>query len=257
MILKEITNESKALQYALHYGFIFDNFPMQFMTPEICLAAVYCNPCSLEQVPSCHKTEDLCRIAVNVNGIALRFVPRDMIDESLCFLAIRTERYLTDYAEVLSFVPNEFMSRMLCLEAVERNGTALKYVPDDLKHFEICLAAVKSVKNELMEEVLGHVPKRTLDSPDFWLYAVKGGTSLLKNDPLRFVPDRFKTQDVCLAAVQTVGTALEFVPDNLKTKEMCVAALKSGGEALEYVPEKLQPKLREWLGWVGGENEAP
>jgi len=35
---------------------------------------------------------------------------------------------------------------------------------------------------------------------------------------------------------------LRYVPEKLKTEELCLIAVKKGGSALQYVPEKYLPK---------------
>lgn len=51
---------------------------------------------------------------------------------------------------------------------------------------------------------------------------------------LEFVPEQ--TPDLCLAAVESDGTALEFVRE--QTDEICSAALKSNPNAAQYIRKK-------------------
>ena len=57
---------------------------------------------------------------------------------------------------------------------------------------------------------------------------------------LGYVPEEFKTPEVCLAAVQNDGEALEYVPEELKTPELCLIAVQKYRQALRHVPEKLK-----------------
>jgi hypothetical protein len=69
---------------------------------------------------------------------------------------------------------------------------------------------------------------------------------------LQYVPEEFKTAELCLAAVKNEGSALEFVPEALKSEEICHAAIYYGhqagmgmgrivyGSALKYVPQNLR-----------------
>ncbi len=92
---------------------------------------------------------------------------------------------------------------------------------------------------------------------EFWRIAIEINSYLLF-----FVPDEYKTKELCTLAVIRNGAALMYVPpqikdyelcrkavnnnyhalkyvdDELKTKEMCEAAVKSCGSVLEYVPQK-------------------
>ena len=63
----------------------------------------------------------------------------------------------------------------------------------------------------------------------------------IKNEgrALEYVPEEFKTYELCKIAVTKWGSALEFVPEELKTKELCELAVKHYGGALEFVPKKI------------------
>jgi len=94
---------------------------------------------------------------------------------------------------------------------------------------------------------------------EFWRIAIEINALLLF-----FVPDEYKTQELCTLAVARDGMALkhvppemripelckravyndtrtlEFVGENEKTKELCLMAVKNHGSALEYVPYQLR-----------------
>jgi hypothetical protein len=79
-------------------------------------------------------------------------------------------------------VPDQLMTKEICLAAVQLAGYALQYVPDQLKTKEICLTAVQ-----------------------------KDGYAL------EYVPDQLMTVEICLAAVGQSAYALQYVPSILKT----------------------------------------
>jgi hypothetical protein len=91
-------------------------------------------------------------------------------------------------------------------------------------------------------------------SKEEWLSGYLGG------DTLRYVPRKFHSPELFMAAVKQDGGAIRFVPEKAETAELCLAALKNGaslrdvsqksltaemyaaavpndGRALEYVPE--------------------
>lgn len=94
----------------------------------------------------------------------------------------------------------------ICMAAVERNGYALEFVPEDKKTHELCLSAVNG----------------------FIGYALK------------YVPESMKTENICRIAVENVGDALEYVPEDKKTYELCLTAVRGNGPALQYVPESMK-----------------
>ena len=54
---------------------------------------------------------------------------------------------------------------------------------------------------------------------------------------LRFVPDQFKTQEICNRAVQSDPWVLRYVPDQFKTQEMCNRAMQRDPWMIEHVPD--------------------
>jgi len=57
---------------------------------------------------------------------------------------------------------------------------------------------------------------------------------------LRFVPENFKTAELCLEAVKSNGHALDDVPEEYMTVELCFEAVKHDSYALYNVPENLK-----------------
>ena len=53
---------------------------------------------------------------------------------------------------------------------------------------------------------------------------------------LAFVPDCFKTQEMCDEAFEIDPFILWHVPDHLKMQGMCIRAVEAGLGLLEYVP---------------------
>ena len=61
---------------------------------------------------------------------------------------------------------------------------------------------------------------------------------------LQYVPDYFRTKELCELAVKDWAYALESVPEELRTKELCELAItqEGCGQSLEFVPEELKTK---------------
>ena len=57
---------------------------------------------------------------------------------------------------------------------------------------------------------------------------------------LSYIPDSFKTKELCRCAVENHGLALQYVPECFVTKELCDIAVKSNSVALSYVPDKFK-----------------
>ena len=99
------------------------------------------------------------------------------------------------------------------LAAVQKDGWALDYVPEEFKTPELCLTAVKNAKGRLF------------------------GGSFLSH-----VPESLRDEKLCLAAVQQNGISLSHVPKALRTAELCRIAVEENGWALGDVPEELKTK---------------
>lgn len=56
----------------------------------------------------------------------------------------------------------------------------------------------------------------------------------------KYVPERFRDREICLAVVRQDGPALPYVPSALKDREMCLVTVRDGGALLEPVPEALR-----------------
>ena len=61
----------------------------------------------------------------------------------------------------------------------------------------------------------------------------------VRNNPavIFLVPDRFKTQELCIKAFEVDPWQLHDVPDHFKTQEMCDNAVKDDPSSLEFVPD--------------------
>jgi len=149
----------------------------------------------------------------------------------LCLEAVKKNGY------ALKYVPEEFKTAELCLEAIKQNGNVLEYVPENLKTEELCYEAVKKDSRPLE-----YVPEN-LKTTELCLKAIRdkhGPISCLADKVLKYVPEHLKTPELCLEAVKMNGYGLQYVPEALKTVELCFEAVKRNGDVLEYVPEALK-----------------
>ena len=88
------------------------------------------------------------------------------------------------------------------------------------------------------------------------------------NKPAVFflVPDRFKTQELCIKALEVDPWQLNNIPDYLKTQKMCDKVVKDYPSSLQFVPDWFvtQQKIDVWyddyywyhddeiIGWYNG-----
>ena len=69
-----------------------------------------------------------------------------------------------------------------------------------------------------------------------------------KQGILEFIPDNFKTQEMCIKVAEENPWTLRCVPDRINTQGMCERAVESEPYTLAYVPDYL--KTKEMCEWV-------
>jgi hypothetical protein len=178
---------------------------------NICLNTVRKNGELIEYVPKILRTTELYQ-AVEQYRIEIEKLEKEnlRIQQEMARYLENIKRKGTD----LRYVPDNYITVPLCLEAVKQNCEALYFVPDEHKTVQICLIAVK--QNGLLLEI---------------------------------VPNENKTLEVILVAVKQNGEALKFVPKIRRTEEICYFAIqKSGIKVLPYVPEKIRERIKLNIG---------
>jgi len=170
---------------------------------------------------------------------------------------------------MLEYVPEALKTEVLCLAAVQQAGGALDYVPEALKtdastFDSIGLAAVlqdesawEYIPEELQDSVYAAYTN-AFSTEALCLAAVQKDGNMLKH-----VPDRLKTEAVCIEAMKhSVCSSynriiesnwtptpytyhpLKEIPDALKTEAVCIEAVQKDSRALEFVPEILRGKVK-------------
>lgn len=194
-------------------------------TPERCLEAVKQNGRTLELIPKNLHSVALCLEAVKQNASAIKYVSRKIMTVDICIEAVRNDGTIIAYS---TYIPDEFRTKKLYLEAIKQNGKALEYVPDKYKSESFCRKAIK--QNGL---ALEFVPKNILSKELFVLAVEQNGLAL------EYVPSKNRSKGLCNAAVNNNVLALEHVPNRYKTTELCNAAVNSSWKAFLYVPESM------------------
>lgn len=194
-------------------------------TPERCLEAVKQNGLTLKSVPKNLHSVTLCLEAVKQNALAIKHVSRKVLTNDICIEAVRNNGTIIAYS---TYIPDEFRTKKLYLEAIKQNGRALEYVPDKYKSESLCKKAI--MQNGL---ALEFVPRNILSKDLFVLAVEQNGLCLA------YVPSKNRSKELCNAAVNNNVLALEHVPNRYKTTELCNAAVNSSWKAFLYVPESM------------------
>lgn len=124
-------------------------------------------------------------------------------------------------------VPENVISKPICLAAVRSQMYALSYVPPNLMDEEIIRAAA-----EINKDIVFMLPNKCLLDKDLVMIAFRVGniTSIAR------LPEDVFDKELSLLVVQESGSNLSYVPENLRDYDVCLAAVSDRGWTLRYVP---------------------
>jgi hypothetical protein len=129
----------------------------------------------------------------------------------------------------LEYVPEDLITEEMCRIAVTQNGWALEYVPRALRTEEICHIAVAE-----RAVALEYVPFARCTAEICKIAVTNDGLAL------EYVPEVLRTEQICSLAVAQHGSALKFVPEALRSEDMFRMSLSQRGSALGYMPKDLK-----------------
>lgn len=127
-------------------------------------------------------------------------------------------------------------NRNLCMLALEKDGTVLKFLNEDFKNdIEVVTKAVKQ-----NSKCLHFASKELRNDKDLALMSLENS-----NESLESMPDKFKDdEDIMLKAVKINGVVLRFASNRLKAnKSIVLAALISYPLADIYIDSQLKEEI--------------
>jgi hypothetical protein len=222
-IFKMIETEEDALLW-LHSRRSYEQVPEAVRTERVYITMILDHAFPPELIPEPKKTRNIRLVlAAMEEGAALQYVPDQFKTEKLCLQAIRKD------VAAIQYIPNSMKTERFYLTVVADNGTAMQYVPDRFKTAELYLFAVEN--DEL---AISDVPDQ-FKTAELYLFAVKNGRLAISD-----VPDQFKTAELCTTVVLKDYRALQYVPDRIKTNKLCLMVLKHNAKAFNYIPDGLK-----------------
>lgn len=183
-------------------------------TPENCLLAVSLYYKTLEHIPKALQTEELCLIAVRQCGYALKYVSEKIITEEICFEAIKLDSVKTFNYNVFSYIPKAYLTTEFCQKAYDINPKILYRIPYE---FYDNLDIISDEKPSL----------------SFTQKVADDGLSL-KNIPTRNI-----SKNICVTDINNNALSLEFIPNRFKTNELCETALEKDFKCISFCNESL------------------
>jgi len=134
----------KSLTGVLHKNpFMLRHVCDQMRTRAVCMAAVTISGDVIQYLSDAQQKKvgmEVCIAAVNSRSYALQYVCEAMRTPELVVQTFMKDGMSLAY---LSHSEQRNLGVTVCIQAVEKNGLAIKYLCDDLKTKEVCLAAIK------------------------------------------------------------------------------------------------------------------
>lgn len=232
----------------------------------------------LRLLPESEKTPDIVRDVVQyphyIEPELLRELPEHLLTDELVaahqrkhsladldlpapFLKDQDYRFAIECAPMdLERVPAVRKTPALCMYAVQQDGKALQFVPQELITEDMCLLALGTANlNSIQDFIPAHCKKGelaqvfpllsgrgTLDkiprkkrTKAVWRSLAMSEPSWLQKDEF---PEELRTLELCMTIVAYNGYALEHVPEEFRTKELCLTAILNDAIALSSLPEE-------------------
>jgi len=130
--------------------------------------------------------------------------------------------------------PLDIFTYEMFLEAVKQFGVHISLLPYEYFTPEICLEAIKpdTVRHKIYNELINKgsairwIPEEFITEE--WCYiGAKAKNHYIMSNILNKIPEKFRTERVCIESVKRDGHEFFFVPETLKTKELCLTAIKA------------------------------
>lgn len=138
---------------------------------------------------------------------------------------------------------------VMALDSVELDSTALKSIAKGLPYGAGWRESLefRAETQHLLEERDSHYIKKLMSGMTLNFVPVAHRTGSVCSVALQksitpsftYVPDEFKTQELCEKAVDACGNNIDSVPDEFKTQELCERAIAYSPYGLRYIPDAI------------------
>ena len=177
------------------------------------------HPECLQYIPKSNRKYDFIKAAITSDGYVLRLLDDDERTLEICKIAISKNVYS------LMFVPERLITNDFMIYAINCNYNALKLIENQTE--EMCIIAMEK-------------------SP-YAIYLIKDKTEnvMLKATKIKgLYKDKNMPQfyNAVLAYIKENGNSLQYVRRKYKTYELCKAAINNSAFAIKYVPKEILEK---------------
>lgn len=154
----------------------------KYTTYQESLKHVKINGDNLKNVKDEFMTEELCMIAIKNSSSALQFIKNQSL--KMCLLSV------SKYAYNIKYVNDEFMTEELCMIVIKKDSRLLQFIKK--QSLKMCLIVVENdgscieyINHEFMNN---KIIKLSFENNEC-------------NSILNLIDDKFKTEEICLYAV--------------------------------------------------------
>lgn len=140
--------------------------------------------------------------------------------------------YIKASSRIFYSIPDKYLTYKICLEAVRGDSCLLSKIP---KHFltkEICELAISKLENKNFQPVLASVPEK-FKTYEFCLKAIQIDPGSLEHVPINIID-----YSMCKKSVLLDGEAISCVPDKFQTEELKLLAINQTWQAIRYIKEQ-------------------
>ncbi|WP_257265817.1 DUF4116 domain-containing protein [Endozoicomonas sp. ONNA2] len=193
--------------------------------------ALRTNPEDFALIPEAQLTEELCRQALEIHSFTFAYMPTQCKSQALCHAACDLN------SELIKHVPQEKITEEIISMITRKPGIPifdLSCIPDHFLTRTICNRLTAHNRMFKVMYPLVEFPPEDRDYECYLNACKKNWTSI------KFVPNEFKTREICLAAINhQFSLALRFIPIEKRDTLLCETAFNQRVDNLEWMPGSL------------------
>lgn len=204
-----------------------DNFlsdiPINRRTETVCMKALNDHPGNMEDIPDYLFTEKRVERILDMNYHFIADLPKEKLNEEICLNAIRKN------SSVFLHMPQEVKTEKVCIAAYEQarmetdDPAYLKSIVGAIPHGKICIDLLNKYAYSSSGEfdtILTSISKNVLNR-EIAEQAVK-----LQEYAILTIPENLISQNMVQRVIEADANLLYNVPDRYKTRELCLKAVQ-------------------------------
>ena len=191
----------------------------------------------LKDYPPNQQTYEICREFIKQQSYCydtISYINKNVMATSqvyeLCCYAVELSY------SMIAHIPLDIIDMAMCIGAVKKCPNAIEYIPIKYKTYELCQLALQKKSYFRNDSILSHIPTNILDEQLILMYLALDDGSHDKQ-LLRYVPQNYLTNSVCIAGVKKCGCNIKLLDKEYQTGDVCWTALKETNcsSAIKYI----------------------